>query len=275
MPLLICNVDKEESMVKINALIFLQAICSGTIILFTYIALLYMPFGDAMTVIFTAPIFSMIFAKFFLKEPCSIYKTFCLISLILGVMLVLQPPFIFGQSNRKTDFGIAKTKRGVEYYYGAGLAFGSAIASALHCVSVGRIFRNSTSNSALLLAFYGGCGGLLIILPTAYVDERQSVFSTKFVNIMPITWVLLFAVAILGLIGFVAVNLSIKKIKPVYASFVGVSEIVLAYISQVSIFSTMPSQCGIIGSIIVITSLCTLPFEVIVSEKFRKLAQKI
>ena len=115
----------------------------------------------------------------------------------------------------------------------------------------------------------------MVILPAAYVDGRQSVFSTNVVNIMPIKWVLLFAVAILGLIGFVAVNLSIKKIKPVYASFVGVSEIVLAYISQVSIFNTVPSQCGIIGSIIVITSLCTLQFEVIVSEKFRKLAQKI
>ena len=275
MPLLICNVDKEENIGKINGLIFLQAICSGSILLFEYIALLYMPFGDAMTIIFTAPIFAMILAKVFLKEPCSIYKSLCLISLILGVMLVLQPPFMFSQSNRKTDFGIVKTKRGVEYYYGAASGFGSAIGSALHYVSVGRIFRNSTSNSALLLAFYGGWGGLLVILPAAYVDERQSVFSTNAVNIMPITWLLLFAVATLGLIGDVAETLSIKKIQPVYASFVGVSEIVLAYISQVSIFHTVPSLYGIIGSIIVITSVFTLPFEVIVSEKFRKLVQKI
>ena len=272
---MICNVEEDENIVTINGLIFLQAICSGTILLFTYIALLCMPFGDAMTIIFTAPIFAMVLSKIFLKEPCSIYKTLCLISLIVGVMLVLQPPLIFGQSNYNTDFGIAKTKRGEEYYYGAALAFGSAFASALHCVSVGRIFRNSSTNSALLLAFYGGFGGLLVILPAAYVDESQSVFSTNIVNIMARTWGLLFSVAILGLIGFVAVNLSIKKIKPVYASFVGVSEIALAYISQVTIFHTVPSLCGVIGSIMVVITVCTLPFEAIIYEKFRKLFQKI
>jgi drug/metabolite transporter (DMT)-like permease len=275
MPLLICSVDEEENIFKINGFIFLQAICSGTILLFTYIALLYMPFGDAMTIVFTSPIFAMILSKIFLNEPCSMYKTFSLISLTLGVMLVLQPPFIFGQSNRTTDIEIAKTKRGKEYYYGASLAFGSAIASALHCVSVGRLFRNSTSNSALLLAFYGGVGGLFVILPAAYVDKSQSVFSTNIVNIMPRTWGLLLSVSMLGLIGFVAVNLSLKKIKPVYASFVGVSEIALAYICQVTIFHTVPSLCGIIGSIMVVITVCTLPFEAIISERFRKLVQKI
>ena len=80
-------------------------------------------------------------------------------------------------------------------------------------------------------------------------------------------WVELCTIAVLGLIGFVTVNVSIQHIKPLYVSFVGVSEIVLAYIAQIVVFSLVPNLFGIIGSIIVVLVVSALPLETMISEK--------
>ena len=87
--------------------------------------------------------------------------------LFSGVILVLQPPFIFDKVE------VLPTKENGNYYFGASMAFASSIAGGFHYVIVGRLLRNSTTNSALLLAFYGGFGGLLVLLPAVYLDDNQ------------------------------------------------------------------------------------------------------
>jgi drug/metabolite transporter (DMT)-like permease len=260
-PLLVHEVDEEENIYIINLLLCIQAICSGLILFCCYVSFLYMPFGDAMTIIFTAPIFTMVLSKIFLNDTCKLYKLICAMALLSGVTLVLQPPFIFDKME------VLPTKENGKYYFGASMAFASSIAGGFHYVIVGRLLRNSTTNSALLLAFYGGFGGLLVLLPVVYLDDNQRIFSTNIVNISGQTWAELSAIAVLGLIGFVTINVSMKHIKPIYVSFVSVSEIVLAYIAQIVVFSMVPNVFGIVGSLIVILAVCALPLETIISEK--------
>ena len=253
----------------------MQAISSGIILLCTYLSIIYMPFGDAVTIIFTTPITTMILSSLFLNDTCKLYKWFCSISLFAGVMLVLQPPFIFGKSEDITDFGIMKNNYGREYYFGACMALMSSFAGAIHLVIVGRLFKNSTTNSAMLLAFYGGFGGLLVISPAAFLDDNQRIFSMDIITISWTKWASLSVVALLGLIGFVAINLSIKQIKPVYVSFVGVLEIVMAYIAQVLIFHTPPTLYSITGSIIVLITVIALPLESMIYAKLPNSMQNV
>ena len=180
---------------------------------------------------------------------------------------MIQPPFIFEQENVSTDTIVFGNKQKSEYYFGACMAFASSITGAFHYVIVGRLFKNSTSNSSVLLAFYGGFGGLLILLPAAYLDKDQRILSLSIGDISSSTWIQLSTVAVLGLVGFVTVNASIKKIKPLYVSFVGVSEIVFAYLAQIVVFGVVPNLFGIIGSIIVVLTVCVLPLETWISEK--------
>ena len=119
-PLLVCKVDKEESMFRINALILLQGMCSLSAPFLVYIFLLYMPFGDAMSIVFTAPIFAMSLSKFFLGEACGFYKILCLISLFVGILLILQPPFIFDQSRPTNNFEIIKEPNVTELKFNKG-----------------------------------------------------------------------------------------------------------------------------------------------------------
>ena len=48
-----------------------------------------------MTIIYSAPIFTMIFSAIFLRLRQGLYKIFFAVILILGVLLVIRPPFMF------------------------------------------------------------------------------------------------------------------------------------------------------------------------------------
>ena len=269
------EVDNGENLCNIIALSWLQAICSGTILLCTYISFLYMPFGDAITIVFTCPIITMVISTLFLNDKCKVYKWLCSISLFAGVLLVVQPPFLFEKSEMSSRSTTTKTTSGREYTFGVCMALMSSLAGAFHLVIVGRLFKNNTTNSAILLAFYGGFGGLLIILPAAFLDDNQRIFTKEIIAISWTTWASLALVSLLGLIGFVTINLSIKQIKPVYVSFVGVLEVVMAYVAQVLIFHTPPGLYSILGSIIVVTTVVALPFESMIYEKLPKSMQNI
>ena len=273
--LLIRQVDENENIYTINLLLFVQAICSGMILFCCYISILYMPLGDAMTIVFTSPVFTMVLSKVFLKDTCKLYKVICAMILFSGVILVLQPPLIFDQAGVGNDINISNSKESNKYYFGASMAFVSSIAGGFHYVIVGRLFKNSTTSSALLLTFYKGFGGLFILVPAAYLDDNQRILSTNIVNISGRTWAILCTNAILGLIGFVTVDVSIQYIQPVYVNFVGVLEIVLAYIAQILVFSMVPNLFGIIGSIMVVLAICALPLEAMVLEKLQSSLKNI
>ena len=233
-----------------------------------------MPFADAMTIVYTSPVFTMVLSIIFFKDRCKLYKGLCIISLFAGVILVLQPPILFGEP--KTEIKPYATDLKYKgYYFGAFMAFVSSFSSALHCVIVGRLLRNSTTYSAMLLAFYAGFGQMVVTLPSAILDDNQSVFSKNIINISETTWVILIIVAVLGLIAFVSFNLAIRFIEPVYVSFVGVLEIVMAYIVQAIVFHTLPNLFGILGSIIVAATVFCAPLEKWISQKLPKPLQNI
>ena len=53
------------------------------------------PIGDALTLIYSNPLFAMIFSSIFLGSRLRLYKTFLGTILISGIILVVRPPFLF------------------------------------------------------------------------------------------------------------------------------------------------------------------------------------
>ena len=60
----------------------------------TYLLTVYI-LGTAMTIIYSAPIFTMIFSFVFLRIKQGLYKIFFALILIVGVLMVIRPPFLF------------------------------------------------------------------------------------------------------------------------------------------------------------------------------------
>ena len=268
LPLGITEVDEGENRYKLILLTFIQATSTGAILLCSYLSILNMPFGDALTIIFTSPIFTMMISTVYLKERCKFFKVLCAVTLFVGVLFVLQPPILFNATDDGTEnSGNNNESSEYSYYFGASMALVASVTGAFHYVVVGRLFKNSTTNSAMLLAFHGGFGAMLVITPAAFIDKHQSIFSKNIFNLSGTIWIALLLVALLGLIAFVSINLSLKYISPVYVSFIGVLEIVMAYVSQVLIFKTIPNLFGIMGSFIVVATVFVLPLETMIAEK--------
>ena len=98
------QIDSNEKgvvqVIKVRCLLVLQGLCNGVSTMGFYIAISNMPLGDAMSIIFSTPLPTMIFARLFFGQRLRLYKITCAVLLILGIGLIVQTPFGFGtQSN--------------------------------------------------------------------------------------------------------------------------------------------------------------------------------
>lgn len=75
----------------------------GFIILSTFVSVVLMPLGEAMTLILACPIFTAILARIFLGHRLMGWKIFFGIILFVGIFLVLQPPFLFPPEGGATN----------------------------------------------------------------------------------------------------------------------------------------------------------------------------
>ena len=88
----------------------------------------FMPVPDALCIIFSCPVVTIIFSACFLKERITLIKLFSGIILVTGVTLVLRPPFLFDTDSNASHSGL--------YFVGAALALTACVAGGLMDVLV-------------------------------------------------------------------------------------------------------------------------------------------
>ena len=69
----------------------------------TLAAVTMMPLGDLAVIRFTAPIFSIILARL-LREKTSMFKYLFALLILVGVTLVVRPPFLFSNEDGNNPF---------------------------------------------------------------------------------------------------------------------------------------------------------------------------
>jgi len=92
--------------VKDKVLVILQGLLSGGRVFLQFACLSFMPLGDALTLVFTEPLWTIILSKIILKIDIGWWKTIFGMFLISGMVLCIQPPFIFPpeENNGTTTF---------------------------------------------------------------------------------------------------------------------------------------------------------------------------
>ena len=75
---------------------WLQGICSGVRLLLQLACLHYLPLGDALTLIFTEPLWTVVASKLVLGTRIGSWKFCFALILLTGMFLCIQPPFLFG-----------------------------------------------------------------------------------------------------------------------------------------------------------------------------------
>ena len=86
--------------------------------MFSYLAVMYCPLGDAMTVIYSGPLFTMLFSYLFLRIRQGLWKIVFALILLVGVLLVIRPPFMFPEQDNNPAHNSTNPFSSTEYFGG-------------------------------------------------------------------------------------------------------------------------------------------------------------
>ena len=92
------EVDFNKNIHKMRAMLFAYGILAALFNASDLVAVYLMPLGDAMTIIMSSVLPTTLLAAIILKEKLRLYKAFCIVLVIVGLVLVIRPPFLFGNS---------------------------------------------------------------------------------------------------------------------------------------------------------------------------------
>jgi len=219
------------------ALLLFQGLLSGITVVSVVLAVNNLPLGDAITIIYSGPVFTMILSTICFKTRLGLFKVFLACLLVSGIVLVAKPSSIFPDDNSENcTLGII-----------AGLV--CALAGALIAVITGYL----KSSNTYLLVFYAGIGGLLTVFLAFHFDEKSLIFHQ--LNFAPFPELLL--IGTMGLIAYFMALKSYQMIHPTIGCILKSNEVIFAFILQ----STLPSGFTILGAFFVILSGVLVPLE--------------
>ena len=279
------SIGERPNMVR--AMIVLQGLMSGFMLIAAFYSIIYMPLGDAMALHFTSPLFTMIMAAIFLSHSLRLYKTFCGTLLLIGAALVIQPPFLFNamsepdmmqeaivNSTSLMDFQALFTfetfdlkafnNHSTMYYIGAIIALVAALTDGIINVSISWC----AEVKSFVLLWWGGLGGLLAVLISFTTDENTMLLSPKIVEIPVSNWLAFGLISIGGIVGFFCMTKSLQLIDPTLVAFLRALEIILGYAVQIVIMGQVPSVISMSGAFVVL-------FSVIAMALYAKIHNKI
>ena len=153
-----------------KVLVLLQGLIGGLRILLQFACVLFMPLGDALTIVFTEPLWTVLLSRLALGIRIGAWKIIFGCLLLCGMVLCVQPPFLFphhhhhhhhphphhhNSTHNMTHIGFIATfadifirrKKAVldeetdeetDYYIGVVLALGTAVTGAMANVCISR-----------------------------------------------------------------------------------------------------------------------------------------
>lgn len=275
-----------------KVLVILQGLFSGARIFLQFACLAYMPLGDALTLVFTEPLWTLMLSKLVLKIRIGVWKMVFGVVLIGGMVLCIQPPFIFTPdpempanltniSDLNSTVAIAASgglkeavlllrdfiqdeevdpssdaEYGGGYYLGALLAISTAITGAMANVIIAKCEKVSSS----VMVFFSGLGGVVLALVFSIFDKDNRIIF-NFTSISLEQWLILAMLGGMGIIGYFSMTRSLQLIPPTTVAVLRAMEIILAYIAQAVVMREVPDSLAIMGSSLVMLSVVAFALE--------------
>ena len=81
---------------KERVLVILQGLATGAMLFLQFTCLHYLDVGDALTIIFTQPFWTILLSRLLLGSRIGVWKISFGVLLLAGMVLTVKPPFIFG-----------------------------------------------------------------------------------------------------------------------------------------------------------------------------------
>lgn len=271
---------------KTKIMMILQGVMGGIGVITGLMSIMMIPLGDALTFIFSSPVFTCICSRIFLKHRLGLWKLVFIGALVLGIIFVIQPPVLFPGPNvhphhvhEKRDGNqdvpnihphIVHGKRDgnrddpdivvhdLHYYLGALLAVSGAVICSFNNVCVSGSLKHI--NSMVLVGYVGAASFVISIVCTSF-DKKQRIFSSHIVDIAAGEWALILGMSILGIFAYFSVTKALQLIDPTVVSVLRSTEILLGFFVQVAIMHQIPDAFAVVGASIVFLSIIMIALE--------------
>ncbi|XP_017771121.1 PREDICTED: solute carrier family 35 member G1 [Nicrophorus vespilloides] len=221
-------------------MLLLRSFTGTAALMLSFYAFRHMPLADASVIVFSVPVFTAIFARMFLKEPCGLFNAFSVVVTLIGVILITRPPILFSETVE--SFGDSNQKTGV---WSAVAAFSATLFGA---------------NAYVLLRALKGIHFSVIM---------TNFGSFALVQCLIVTWaigalcmprcgtdrLLIVALAFFSFLGQILLTLALQLEQAGPVAIARSSDIVFAFIWQVLFFKEVPNSYSIIGAILVMSSV--------------------
>ena len=165
---------------KTRLLVIFQGICGGLMVICSVSSVTFMPLGDAMVLIFMAPLSTMILAAIFLRHTVRLYKIVNALLLIAGAILVIQPTFIFDNLQNLTP-----SYHNYYYYLGAVIALSSAVFDGFVNITI----SYCQEVQSLVLLWWAGIGAILCSFIGFAFDPNARMLSYEITEIPYSHWI--------------------------------------------------------------------------------------
>jgi len=257
-------------------LVVAQSIFSGARVGLTFACLDYLPIGDALTIIFSEPLWTLILSKLFLRTKIGLWKSSFAVILLVGVLLCAQPPFVFKNFNSRlhhtpentsipdfVDEGVDASTPSSSFktYLGTALAIGAAVSGALSNILVAKLETVEQISTTSLVAYSGLGGAVQAILYGLFLDEDNQTIVRDISSLSSSVWLQLLLLGGMGVVGFFTLTRSLQLMPPTTVAMIRALEIVLAYGLQAVVFGEIPNSLAMAGSLLVIVSVTAFAAE--------------
>lgn len=249
---------------KGKRLMLLMRSFTGTAsLMLSFYAFRHMPLADASVIVFSVPVFTAIFARMFLKEPCGLFNAFSVILTLIGVVLITRPPLLFG--NGVNSLGGSNEHTSM---WGAVAAFSATLFGA---------------NAYVLLRALKGIHFSVIMTNFGAFALVQCILVTWFIGALCLPQCgkdryLIVALALFSFGGQILLTLALQLEQAGPVAIARSSDIVFAFFWQVLFFDEIPNYYSVGGAILVMSSvvltglrkwLYTLPDNAKLKRKFK------
>mmetsp|Transcript_24027 Transcript_24027/g.36033 ORF Transcript_24027/g.36033 Transcript_24027/m.36033 type:complete len:366 (-) Transcript_24027:178-1275(-) len=218
---------------EVRRWVILRGMLGGTMFCLDFVTLTLLEFGDATALTALSPFVAVFLSRLMLGERLTITKVLAVLLSIVGAVMIIQPPFLFG------------TKR--QGWLGVITGLSSSVVGGLIFVVV----RRAKEAMALQLLWSFSVFSLLIAGVLSFT------LSWITVPTRDATWIL-FGLCAFGIVGHFAFNYAVRLAPAGPSSLVSSSEIVMGYLLQVFFFKqpvTLVTMCGVSLTVIAISMI--------------------
>ena len=232
--------------------LFLQGVFGCLDMILSYVAYRMIPFADASTIIFSAPVYVSVIACIFLKEECGIFQTFTIGVTIGGVLLISKPTFLFGV-DPESVVGVDLRMEGII------VAVMSSLGASVTFVMIRTLQKTP---AAVVINWFSGVSiimGISVLAIICNFFEEEAGTLSEGVGV-PETWQEILWVIANGLsavLGQLCMTVSLKIEEAGLVSLARTISIVMAFIYQVAfLHNEVIHWTSIVGAVVVCFGVC-------------------